>query len=85
MYSRQDYYESQLDKLGLLGKDAFTCTCYMDEVGNTPGQGRDSFLVRIFSGRICQFGAGRQMQPELGNHRSDGFCRGLCAAFRTAE
>ena len=39
MYSRQDYYESQLDKLGLLGKDAFTCTCYMDEVGNTPGQG----------------------------------------------
>lgn len=39
MYSRQNYYESQLDKLGLLEKDAFTCTCYMDEVGNTPGQG----------------------------------------------
>lgn len=39
MYSRQDYYENQLDQLGLLDKDAFTCTCYMDEVGNTPGQG----------------------------------------------
>ncbi|MCH1983026.1 aconitase X catalytic domain-containing protein [Ruminococcus sp. OA3] len=39
MYSRQDYYENQLDKLGLLEKDAFTCTCYMDEVGNTPARG----------------------------------------------
>ncbi|MCR1841687.1 aconitase X catalytic domain-containing protein [Murimonas intestini] len=39
MYSKQEYYESQLDKLGLLEKDAFTCTCYMDEVGNTPGPG----------------------------------------------
>lgn len=39
MYSRQDYYEDQLEKLGLLGKDAFTCACYLDEVGNTPGQG----------------------------------------------
>lgn len=39
MYSKQDFYEGQLDKLGLLEKDAFTCTCYMDEVGNTPKQG----------------------------------------------
>lgn len=39
MYSKQDFYEAQLDKLGLLEKDAFTCTCYMDEVGNTPGLG----------------------------------------------
>lgn len=39
MYSRQEFYEKQLDKLGLLEKDAFTCTCYMDEVGNTPKQG----------------------------------------------
>lgn len=40
MYSKQDYYENQLDKLGLLDRDAFTCTCYLDEVGNTPGQGK---------------------------------------------
>ena len=36
MYSRQNFYEGQLEKLGLLNKDAFTCTCYMDEVGNKP-------------------------------------------------
>ena len=39
MYSKQDFYEDQLQKLGLMEKDAFTCTCYMDEVGNTPQQG----------------------------------------------
>ena len=36
MYSKQDFYEDQLEKLGLLNKDAFTCTCYMNEVGNKP-------------------------------------------------
>ncbi len=39
MYTRQDYYEQQLQKLGLMDPSAFTCTCYMDEVGNTPGFG----------------------------------------------
>ena len=39
MYSRQDFYEGQLQKLGLMDKDAFTCTCYMDEVGNKPQKG----------------------------------------------
>ena len=39
MYSRQDFYEGQLNKLGLMDKDAFTCTCYMDEVGNKPKKG----------------------------------------------
>ncbi len=39
MYSRQDFYEGQLKKLGLMEKDAFTCTCYMDEVGNKPQKG----------------------------------------------
>lgn len=39
MYSKQEQYEKQLERLGLLNKDAFTCTCYMDEVGNVPGQG----------------------------------------------
>ncbi len=39
MYSKQEYYENQLQQLGLLERDAFTCTCYMDEVGNTPRQG----------------------------------------------
>ena len=39
MYSKQDFYEGQLKDLGLLDKDAFTCTCYMDEVGNKPEKG----------------------------------------------
>lgn len=39
MYSKQDDYEKQLMKLGLLREDAFSCTCYMDEVGNTPKEG----------------------------------------------
>ena len=36
MYTKQGFYEQQLNKLGLMDKDAFTCTCYMDEVGNKP-------------------------------------------------
>lgn len=39
MYNKQDFYENQLKELGLLNKDAFTCTCYMDEVGNKPNKG----------------------------------------------
>ncbi len=39
MYNKQDFYEGQLQKLGLMDKDAFTCTCYMDEVGNKPNMG----------------------------------------------
>jgi predicted aconitase len=39
MYTKQNFYESQLEKLGLMDKDAFTCTCYMDEVGNKPKKG----------------------------------------------
>ena len=39
MYSKQDFYEEQLNKLGLMEKDAFTCACYLDEVGNVPKKG----------------------------------------------
>lgn len=39
MYSKQEDYEKQLSKLGLMGKNAFTCTCYMEEVGNIPKKG----------------------------------------------
>ena len=39
MYCKQPFYETQLEKLGLMDKDAFTCTCYMDEVGNKPKKG----------------------------------------------
>ena len=39
MYSKQNRYEAQLKKLGLLNDKAFTCACYLDEVGNKPGPG----------------------------------------------
>ena len=39
MYSKQAFYEDQLKKLGLIDDKAFTCTCYMDEVGNKPAKG----------------------------------------------
>jgi predicted aconitase len=39
MYNKQEFYEKQLEELGLLEKDAFTCTCYMSEVGNKPEYG----------------------------------------------
>ena len=39
MYTKQDFYEEQLEKLGLMDENAFSCTCYMDEVGNKPKKG----------------------------------------------
>ncbi len=39
MYSKQASYEEQLLSLGILNSNAFTCTCYMDEVGNIPNEG----------------------------------------------
>lgn len=39
MYTKQDEYEEQLKKLGALNEDAYTCTCYMKEVGNVPNKG----------------------------------------------
>lgn len=40
MYSKQRDYEAQLEKLGLLAEDAFTCTCYLPQVGNEPQEGQ---------------------------------------------
>lgn len=39
LYSQQARYEEQLKKVGLKDSNAFTCTCYLDEVGNTPKEG----------------------------------------------
>ena len=39
MYTHQAGYEEQLKKLGIKGEDDYTCTCYMDEVGNKPAKG----------------------------------------------
>ena len=39
MYATQESYEQQLQELGLMNQDAFTCACYLDQVGNKPKQG----------------------------------------------
>ena len=39
MYSKQESYEKQLKELGLMNEDAFTCACYLDQVGNKPKKG----------------------------------------------
>ena len=39
MYATQDSYEKQLHELGLMDNDAFTCACYLDQMGNTPKKG----------------------------------------------
>lgn len=39
MYTYQDGYEKQLEELGLLNGDGYTCACYLDQVGNIPGKG----------------------------------------------
>ena len=39
MYSKQEDYEKQLKELGLMNDDAFTCACYLDQMGNKPQKG----------------------------------------------
>ena len=40
MYSKQEDYEKQLKELGLMNDDAFTCACYLDQMGNKPQKGQ---------------------------------------------
>ena len=39
MYATQESYEKQLQELGLMNQDAFTCACYLDQMGNKPRKG----------------------------------------------
>ena len=39
MYATQDSYEEQLKQLGLMDDNAFTCACYLDQMGNKPQMG----------------------------------------------
>ena len=84
MYSRQDYYEDQLSKLGLMDKNAFTCTCYMDEVGNKPQKGdilswaESSAVVYANSRSRCA------LQQKLWYHGYYGICCRLRSLLRSA-
>ena len=39
MYAKQADYEEQLKALGLMNEDAFSCACYLDQMGNKPEKG----------------------------------------------
>lgn len=39
MYSQQEHYENQLRKFGLVDEQAYTCACYLPQVGNVPKRG----------------------------------------------
>ena len=39
MYTHQKKYEAQLKKLGITKDEDYTCTCYLDQVGNKPQEG----------------------------------------------
>jgi predicted aconitase len=39
MFGRQRTYENQLARVGHKDSNAYTCACYLDEVGNIPGEG----------------------------------------------
>ena len=84
MYSEQGRYEAQLEKFGLLSRDAFTCACYLDEVGNKPGKGEvlswaESSAV-VYANSVL--GA---VQPQLRHAGADGLHRGLRAVLRPAH
>ncbi len=39
MYTEQERFEKQLNKLGIVDDDAYSCTCYVDQMGNKPEKG----------------------------------------------
>ena len=39
MYSQQGRYGEQLRRFGIMNDGAYTCTCYLPQVGNTPKRG----------------------------------------------
>jgi predicted aconitase len=39
VFGKQSDYEEQLTALGIKNNKAYTCACYLDEVGNTPKKG----------------------------------------------
>ena len=68
MYSQQERYEDQLRKLGLMGEDAYSCACYLPQVGNVPGRGGDPLLGGVLGGGLRQQRPGGPVQPELRHH-----------------
>lgn len=85
MYTHQASYEEQLKKLGIKGEDDYTCTCYMDEVGNKPAKGEVLSWGGILRSRVRKLRPRRALQPQLRNYRAHGLRRGLCPRVRPAD
>ena len=85
MYNKQDFYEGQLQKLGLMDKDAFTCTCYMPEVGNKPEKGEILSWSESSAVVSRQLGARRALQPKFRDSGHHGLDRGLCSLLWSSD
>ena len=81
MYKQQARYEAQLRKLGILSDKDYTCTCYLDEVGNKPKQG-EVLVGGVVRRGVRQQRARRALQPQLRHDRAHGLYRRLRAVFR---
>ena len=80
MYTQQDRFEEQLRKLGITDEDAYSCTCYVDQmVGNKPEEGRRAQLGGMLRRRVRKLRPRRALQPQLRHDRADGLHRGLRA------
>ncbi len=64
MYTQQDRYEEQLKKLGITADNGYTCTCYLDQVGNNPNKGDIPQLGGVIRRGLCQLRPGRPLQPQ---------------------
>lgn len=69
MYGTQGRYEEQLKKLGLKSDTSFSCTCYMDQVGNLPKKGDILSWAESSARGVRQLGAGGAVQPQLRLYR----------------
>lgn len=83
MYGKQKEYEAQLRQVGLKDNNAFSCTCYLPEVGNIPAKGdilawAESSAV-VYANSVLGARSNRnsgiiELFAELwGKHRSSGF------------
>jgi len=87
MYSQQERYEEQLRELGILREDAYTCACYLPQIGNTPKKGEilswaESSAV-VYANRVL----GARCKPQLGYPGDDELHCRMCAGvwFLTDE
>lgn len=85
MYKQQARYEQQLRRLGILSDKDYTCTCYLDEVGNKPKQGEVLSWAESSAVVYANSVLGARCQPQLRHDRAHGLDRGLRAVLRLPD